>query len=267
MLCRLFAVFCPKNSKKVHNLRFFSQKNNMLIIVCRVLIIYLVVLFYLRVMGKRQLGELQPFELVVTLLIADIISLPMTQISMPLLFSLVPLTALVLVHYLVSLITRKFVKLRGIVNGKPVVVINQNGVQFDALKSLNMNMDDLVEGLRSCNYYKIQDIEYAIVENNGTMTVIPKSSVAPVVNQDINISLPPSSLPLNIITAGKLNKENIKISGIDNEFVQSVIEQANLHKIKDVLLFTLDSNGCVYVQGYKTHGQTLDTQYRGQGRW
>ena len=96
----------------------------MLIIVLRVLIIYLVVLFYLRVMGKRQLGELQPFELVVTLLVADIVSLPMTQISMPLLFSLIPLTALVLVHYFVSLITRKSVKLRGIVNGKPVIVVN-----------------------------------------------------------------------------------------------------------------------------------------------
>ena len=239
----------------------------MLIIVLRVLIIYLVVLFYLRVMGKRQLGELQPFELVVTLLVADIVSLPMTQISMPLLFSLIPLTALVLVHYFVSLITRKSVKLRGIVNGKPVIVVNPKGVQFEALKSLNMNMDDLIEGLRSCNYHKIEDVQYAIVENNGTITVIPKSLACPVVNQDLNIKLPPSSLPLNIITAGKINKQNIKISGIDNIFINKVLSKAKIDKIKDVLLFTLDSNGSVFIQGYKQGGIVLKTDYNGAGRW
>lgn len=239
----------------------------MLIIVCRVLIIYLVVLFYLRVMGKRQLGELQPFELVVTLLIADIISLPMTQISMPLLFSLVPLTTLVLVHYFVSLVTRKSIKLRGIINGKPVVVISPQGVQYKALKSLNMNMDDLIEGLRSCNYYQIQNVQYAIVENNGTMTVIPKSGAAPVCNQDMNIKLPKSSLPLNIITAGKLNKENIKISGIDESFINNILKKVQIKNTKKTLLFTLDMNGCVYIQGYDTQGQIIQTNYDGQGRW
>lgn len=239
----------------------------MLIIVLRVIIIYLIVLVYLRVMGKRQLGELQPFELVVTLLIADIVSLPMTQISMPLLFSLIPLTTLVLVHYLVSLITRKSIKLRGIVNGKPVVVISPQGVQFEALKSLNMNMDDLIEGLRSCNYFKIEDIQYAIVENNGTITVIPKVSASPVVNQDLNIQLPESSLPLNIVTAGKINLENLKISGIDKNFVENVIKKAKISKIKDVLLMTLDMNGKVYIQNYNSQGQVLNVDYNGEGRW
>ena len=239
----------------------------MLIIVLRVIVIYLIVLVYLRVMGKLQLGELQPFELVVTLLIADIVSLPMTQISMPLLFSLIPLTTLVLVHYLVSLITRKSIKLRGIVNGKPVVVISPQGVQFEALKSLNMNMDDLIEGLRSCNYFKIEDIQYAIVENNGTITVIPKVSASPVVNQDLNIQLPESSLPLNIVTAGKINLENLKISGIDKNFVENVIKKAKISRIKDVLLMTLDANGKVYIQNYNSQGQVLNVDYNGEGRW
>ena len=218
-------------------------------------------------MGKRQLGELQPFELVVTLLIADIISLPMTQISMPLLFSLVPLTTLVLAHYLVSLITRKSIKLRSFVNGKPVIVVSPQGVQFNALKSLNMNMDDLIEGLRSCGYFKIEDVQYAIVENNGTLTVIPKSGSAPVVNQDVGIELPESSLPLNIITAGKLNKANLQISGIDETFIQKVLKQADIKNFKKVLLFTLDMNGKVYIQDYTHEGKVLNTDYQGQGRW
>ena len=239
----------------------------MFIIVLRVIIIYLIVLLYLRVMGKRQLGELQPFELVVTLLIADIVSLPMTQISMPLLFSLIPLTTLVLVHYLVSLITRKSVKLRGIVNGKPVVVISPQGVLFDALKSLNMNMDDLIEGLRSCNYFKIEDILYAIVENNGTITVIPKASASPVVNQALNLTPEENSLPLNLVTAGKINKDNLKISGVDNQFLSDVLKQANISKISDVLLLTLDTSGKVYIQDYKTQGKVFKTNYNGEGRW
>ena len=239
----------------------------MLIIVLRVIIIYAIVLLYLRIMGKRQLGELQPFELVVTLLIADIVSLPMTQISMPLLFSLIPLTTLVLVHYLVSLITRKSVKLRGIVNGKPVVVINPQGIQFEALKSLNMNMDDLIEGLRSCNYFKIEDIQYAIVENNGTITVIPKSQASPVVNDSLKIELPQSSLPLNIITAGKINKDNLKISGISNSLIEGILQKAKIKKICDVLLLTLDTNGKVYIQNYNSPGQVFDVEYNGEGRW
>ena len=239
----------------------------MLIIVLRVIVIYLILLLYLRIMGKRQLGELQPFELVVTLLIADIVSLPMTQISMPLMFSLIPLTTLVLVHFLVSLLTRKSIKLRGLVNGKPVVVISPSGIQFEALKSLNMNMDDLIEGLRSCNYFKIEDVQYAIVENNGTITVIPKSSASPVVNQDLNIKLPQSSLPLNIITAGKFNQENIKISGIDDNFIQKLLTQANISSKKDVLLMTLDANGKVFLQSYKSSGQVFETEYNGEGRW
>lgn len=218
-------------------------------------------------MGKRQLGELQPFELVVTLLIADIVSLPMTQISMPLLFSLIPLTTLVLVHYLVSLITRKSIKLRGIVNGKPVVVISPNGVQFEALKSLNMNMDDLIEGLRSCNYFKIEDIQYAIVENNGTITVIPKVAASPVVNKDLGLELKESSLPLNIITASKINQENFKISGINKGFLEQVLKKAQISKVKDVLLMTLDTNGKVYIQDYKNAGRVVDMDYNGNGRW
>ena len=239
----------------------------MLIIVFRVIIIYLIVLLYLRIMGKRQLGELQPFELVVTLLIADIVSLPMTQISMPLMFSLIPLTTLVLVHYLVSLITRKSVKLRGLVNGKPVVVITPQGVQFKALKSLNMNMDDLIEGLRSCNYFKIEDVQYAIVENNGTITVIPKVEASPVVNENLNLNLPQSSLPLNIITASKINDDNIKISGIDFDFINNVLKKANIKGVKQVLLFTLDANGKVYVQDYQNPGQVINTNYDGKGKW
>ena len=243
------------------------QSINMLIIVFRVLLIYIIVLFYLRIMGKRQLGELQPFELVITLLIADIVALPMTQNSMPVLFGLVPLTTLVLAHFTLSLITRKSISFRRVVNGKPVVVISPNGIQFDALKSLNMNMDDLMEGLRSCNYYKIEDVEYAIVETNGAINVIPKSESSAVVNQDMGIKLPPASLPLNLIVAGKVIGENLQTSDLSLGKIKEILKAQGINQIREVLLLTLDTNGKCYIQEFNKQGKTFNIEYDGEGRW
>jgi len=239
----------------------------MLIILFRVLIIYLVVLLYLRIMGKRQLGEMQPFELVITLIMADIATLPMTQTSMPLLFSLIPLTAIVLLHFIVSFISRKSIVMRGVINGKPVVVISPKGVELEALKELNMNFDDLMEALRGCSYYKIEDVQYAIVETNGTMSVIPKSECAPVVNGDMKIKLPPSSLPVNIIAVGKIIHQNIKTAGISEEFLSKVLKQAGVKSFKDVLIMTLDANGKVFIQPKKGESCEIQTEYKGEGKW
>lgn len=239
----------------------------MLIILFRVIIVYLFVLIYLRIMGKRQLGEMQPFELVVTLIIADIATLPMTQTSMPVLFSLIPLTAIVVLHFFVSFIARKSICMRRVINGKPVIVISPNGIEYKALKELNMNIDDLIQGLRICNYYKIEDVQYAIVETNGQMTVIPKSESAPLVAEDMKIENPQSSLPLNIITAGKIISENIKLAQIKQEFIDKILKQCDLKNNKEVLILTLDTNGKVYIQPFVGQSQEIQTDYTGGGKW
>ncbi len=239
----------------------------MLIILFRVMIVYLLVLFYLRIMGKRQLGEMQPFELVITLIIADIATLPMTQNSMPLLFSLIPLTTIVVLHFIVSFLSRKSIRMRRVINGKPVIVVSPDGVQFDELRELNMNFDDLMQGLRGCNYYRVEDVQYAIVETNGSMSVIPKSENSPVVNQDLNISLPQASLPLIIVAAGKILGENLKIAGIDQQFIDERLKEVKLKENGEVLLFTLDGNGQVFIQPKQGEGQKLQTSYRGEGKW
>ncbi len=239
----------------------------MLVILFRVLIVYLIVLLYLRIMGKRQLGEMQPFELVITLIIADIASLPMTQTSMPLLFSLIPLTMLVVLHFIVSFISRKSITLRRVINGKPVVVVSPNGIEFQALKELNMNFDDLMQGVRSCDFYKIEDVQYAIVETNGTITVIPKSECSPVTCKDLKIKLPPASLPLNLIAVGKTIKENVKLAGVDDQFFQDVFQKAKLKDKKEILLLTLDTNGKVFIAKKQGESVELETKYKGEGKW
>lgn len=218
-------------------------------------------------MGKRQLGQMQPFELVITLIIADIATLPMTQTSMPVLYSIVPLTSIVLLHFLVSLIVRKSIVARRMINGKPIVVISPNGIEYRNLKELNMNFDDLMQGLRICNYHKIEDVAYAIVETNGQISVIAKSDCLPLANADANIKLPNSSLPLNIITAGKIINENIKLAGIDKDFVKKIIKKANINDIRNVLLLTLDANGKVVVFPYDKKPSQFNITYKGGAIW
>ena len=147
------------------------------------------------------------------------------------------------------------------------MVVSPKGIEFEALKELNMNFDDLMQGLRSCNFYKIEDVEYAIVETNGTISVIPKSECSPVVNADMNINLPPASLPLNIIAVGKVIKENITLAGIDNNFLQDVFKQANIKEKKEVLLMTLDANGKVFIAPKNGESTVLNTNFKGDGKW
>ncbi len=238
----------------------------MFVLICRVIIIYLVVLLFLRIMGKRQLGEMQPFELVITLLIADIASLPMTQTSMPILFSLVPLATLVIVHFFVCLLSRKSIFMRKIINGKPVIVVSPEGVQLQALKELNMSMDDLMEGVRGCNYFSLEDVLYAIVETNGTVTVIPKKQSSAVTVEDMKLEgVQENVLPLILVSAGKVVKKNLDITGKDENFLHEILSKANLKDLSEILLLTIDVEGAVFVETVSGQRQNLNIEF--EGRW
>lgn len=249
----------------MHNFKPYQQNIDMVIILFRVIIVYLVVLIYLRIMGKRQLGEMQPFELVVTLLIADIASLPMTQTSMPILFSVIPLTTLVILHFIVCSLARKSIFMRKIINGKPVLVVTPDGIQFQALKELNMSLDDLMEGIRSCDYFSIEDVLYAIVETNGTITVIPKVSSAAVTNENLKLNPPENTLPMILVSGGKIVNSNLKKAQIDEDFIMQALSQAKIESIKDVLIFTIDTSGACYIQTIDGTSKNLQLKY--QGNW
>lgn len=237
----------------------------MFVIICRVLIIYLVVLIYLRIMGKRQLGEMQPFELVITLLIADIVALPMTQMSMPILFGFVPLTMLVIIHFFVSLLARKSVSMRKLINGKPVIVVSPQGIRYDALKELNMSMDDLMEGIRSSNFFSLDDVLYAIVETNGVITVLPKKTASPVTVEDMKLQLPENTLPVILISAGKVVDANLNVAKIDAQFIQQILEKASLKDVSEVLICAIDTEGEVFLETFDGKTQNLKMEF--EGNW
>ncbi len=219
----------------------------MFIIFLRVLIIYITVLVFLRLMGKRQIGEMQPYEVVITLIIADLATLPMSDTNIPLLNGILPLAILVLVHYVITLLTRKNIKIRRLMSGRPVIVIGPNGIDYKALKELNMNIDDLLESIRQCNYYSFDQVLYAIIETNGKMSVIPTSASAPATAQDVKADNPPAVLPHIIISDGRLIKDEVKTAKLDNKKVHAILNHLGLN-IKELLILSIDDDNKIYYQ-------------------
>ena len=239
----------------------------MLTLSLRCALIYLIVLLVFRLMGKRQLGELQPFEFVITLMIADIATIPMTEINVPLLHGVVPVITLALLHFLISFLSRKSLFVRKFLNGKPIVVINPNGIDYEALKKLNMTFNDLCEALRQMNYFAIDQIAYAIVETNGKISVLPKSQNAPLTPSDMKIKTEKSALPLMLVCDGKVIEENLKITKIDQDFLLQQIAKTGVYKIKDVAFVSIDNSGKMYIEPKNKKYKTFYVSFEGGENW
>lgn len=217
-------------------------------IILRVLIIYILVLFLFRIMGKRQIGQMQPFEFVLTLILADLATIPMAEVSVPLLNGVVPLLTLVLFHFLITIFTRKSNLFSRIISGKPVIIINPNGIDYDSLKKLNITIDDLFEAIRGAGYFSICEVEYAIMETNGKVSVMPKQNLAPATKEDIGVKPTTTSLPLTIISEGKYMEDNLNLSSRPKQYFDNLLKKENINSIKNVLLLTITKEGEVYLQ-------------------
>ena len=213
----------------------------MAIIFLRTMIIYLTLAVILRLMGKRQIGEMQPFEFIVTLIIADLTCIPMADVSIPLIYGIVAMLTLFLLHQLLALIERTGNKAKRILSGKPSIVINKNGVDMKELKKNNLGVDDLIESMRALGYYSLDDLSYAIYESNGKLS--------PMENK--NIENKGTSLPLLIVDDGKTIKENLSLLNVTESNISSFIENVG-GKIKNTEVLTIDGNGRSY---YKKRGE------------
>lgn len=233
----------------------------------RSIIIYLFVLFAVRFMGKRQVGEMQPFEFVITLIIADLATIPMSEISVPIVHGIVPIFSIIILHFFICAISRKSMIARYIISGRSAIVISPKGINYKELKALNMNLDDLIEALRCMDIFNLDDVAYAIMETNGKLCVIKKSQVESVTREDMHISTSNASLPVSIIMDGKKMQENITLTGITEEQLNKCIEKANAKTFKDILILTLDANGEVFVQAKNKDAMSFTINYDGTGKW
>ena len=231
-------------------------------LIIRSIIIYFLVLVVFRLMGKRQLGQMQPFELVLTLILADIATIPMTEISTPILHGIVPLLTLLVVHYTITLLSRFSTKFSDMISGKPVIVINQDGVDYKAVKKLNLSIDDITESLRGAGYFSFDEVLFAIMETNGKMSVLPRAQNSPLVKEDMKIKSEENSLPVTIVSEGKILKENFNQVKVSKEKIMIYIKNLGI-SIKNIQIFTLDNNGLIYLQEKYKKGKTINSNLKG----
>lgn len=233
----------------------------MLVVFIRVIIIYAIVLLFLRLMGKRQIGEMQPYEVVITLIIADLATLPMSDTNIPLLNGLLPLAILVLLHYLITFSTRKCLCLRKFFSGNAEILISPNGIEYETLKKLNMNLDDLQEMVRLCGYYAFDSVQYAIIETNGQMSVIPTADSSPATAKDVKVKNEDPELPKVIISDGKLVKNELQQLNIDEDILSKILNYFKA-EITDVLILSVDSNGKTYFQKIEGKYQVVENIFK-----
>lgn len=240
----------------------------MAIMLIRSVVIYLCVLVVIRLMGKRQVGEMQPFEFVITLIIADLACIPMAELSVPLVHGIVPILSLLILHFVICFFARKFMFARYLLTGRPAIVVSPKGINYKELKALNMTLDDLMELVRGASVFNLSEIAYAIIETNGNLCVIKKSECEPPTREDFKVKVSQNGLPVNIIMDGKLMKENVAMAQIDDKFIKTCLDKAKIKNQKDVLILTLDNNGEVYIQGKNTEKYySFQLKFDGGDRW
>jgi len=208
----------------------------MLIIFIRAIILFAVLLFAIRLMGKRQIGEMEPFELVITLVISELACIPMADRSIPITFGIVAILTMFVIHQVILLLSHSN-KLQGIINGKPVMVINNGSIDVQALKSLNMHVNDLLQSMRAAEYFSLEEITYGIMETNGQLTVVSNKKM-----EDKQ-----QTLPVPVILEGKWNDENINGNGFSKQNLQQLIKNERL-KVKNIVLLAIDENNRMTLQ-------------------
>lgn len=220
----------------------------MLLIIIRTLILYLAVVVVMRIMGKQQIGQLQPFELVLALMIADLAAIPMQDTGIPLLSGIIPIIVLMTAQVALSFISMKSIKARNIICGCPSVVVANGKLVESELRYLRYNIHDLLEQLRTKNYPNLADVEFAILETNGELSVIPKSQKRALQPDDLNINTQYEGMPLTLIIDGQLNEKNLRKVNLTKDWLREELLKFGIDDFRKVFFASLDTAGKLFYQ-------------------
>jgi uncharacterized membrane protein YcaP (DUF421 family) len=220
----------------------------MLIVFVRALILYSLVVIVMRIMGKRQIGQLQPFELVVAIMISELAAVPMQDTAIPLINGIIPILTLLIAQMLLSFISMLSVRARGVICGKPSILIENGKINEGNLRKDMYTLNDLLEQLRNSNIHNITDVEFAILETNGQLSVIPKSQKRPVNAEDLNIPTKYEGLPLDLIIDGRIMIKNLEKADLDVHWLKNELNNLGISNLNKVLFASLDTNGDLYYQ-------------------
>ena len=219
----------------------------MLINFVRAIIVYILVLIVMRLMGKREIGQLQPFELVISIMIADLASIPMTDPGVPIFNGLVPILGLLAMHLLITVLNIKSVNLRKVTCGKPTILIYRGKIDEKALKKERFTVSELQERLRGKDVFNLGDVEFAILETNGEVSVITKPNKRNLTPEDMNIEADYEGIPYDLIVDGKIMYENLNKIGKNKMWLLKQIEKIKCLP-EDVLIATIDGKGIFFCQ-------------------
>ena len=219
----------------------------MSIIFFRSIVLYLLVLIVMRLMGKREIGQLQPFELAISIMIADLASIPMTEVGIPITNGIIPILGLLAMHLIISIINMKSLKAREIICGKPSMLIYRGKINEKALKKERFTINELQERLRGNNIVNLGDVEYAILETSGEVTVIQKPEKRNTIPEDFNIQPEYEGIPYDLVIDGKIMEKNLKIIGKNYNWLKKQVEKFNM-KPEEALVVTIDGKGQFFCQ-------------------
>src|SRR5690554_2359308 len=219
----------------------------MLITFARSVLLYILVVVTMRVMGKRQIGELEPYELAITIMIAELAAVPMQDRQIPLVNGFISIITLSFIQVCLSTLTLKFHWARHILDGSPSIVVRQGRIMEDEMRRARYNLNELLEQLRIKGFADLSDVEIAVLETSGELSVIPTSQSRPVTPSDLGLDTRDEKLPIPLIMDGRIMDNNIKEAGLNQESLEAKLAEDGL-KPKDVFFAMLDSRGDFVVQ-------------------
>ncbi len=212
----------------------------------RTVVLYLLIVVGIRLMGKRQVGELEPSELVFTLLIADLAAVPMQDFGIPLITGVIPILTLLCVTLLISLVTMRSIRFRAVICGKPSIVVENGKINQREMRKNRFTLDELSEELRIQGVTDISKIQYAILETNGQLTVLLKAEEMPVTAAQAGLHPKEPGIPTLIISDGRLMEDNLKRRGLDDMWLDKQLKAHHVRHAKEVFVLSVDEQGQVF---------------------
>ena len=212
----------------------------------RTIILYLLIIAGIRLMGKRQVGELEPSELVLSLIIADLAAVPMQDFGIPLLTGIIPILTLLSLTMILSVLTMKSVRFRTLMCGRPSVIIRKGKIDQGEMRRNRLTVDELLEELRAQGYPGPAGVEYAILETNGQLSVPPWTREQPPTQKQLGIVSEETGLPLVLISDGRLLPQNLSARGYDEEWLKKQLKRQGVSRPEQIFLMTVDELGDVY---------------------
>lgn len=228
----------------------------MFIVLLRTVFLYALVILVIRLMGKRQIGELQPYEFVITIMISDLAALPMQDTRLPLILGVIPIITLLFIKTILSIVQLKSQRARKILEGEPCILIARGKIKYDTLKKQQINLDELMEEIRLAGYFDLSEIEYGILENNGKMSFLTSNSNSNSSSSESSSSSSNSSnshprLPIIYILDGEFNRNALTSSHKGDEWILNELKKHKVNSIKNVLIAMTDTNGKFIYQLHK----------------